>query len=151
MWQRLNGHRGGARARVEAAVAGAGIQLAVSALNRLGLGPLKSELSAVELRRAGLASMAAVVGALGIDADHVVFGHTHRSGPWPRDADGWNLPNGGRLTNSGSWIYEPTFLGDRPAESPYLPGVVVWVDDDGPPRLERLLDAADVERAVSRT
>jgi hypothetical protein len=25
-----------------------------------------------------------------------------------------------------------------------MPGVVVWVDDDGPPRLERLLEARDL-------
>jgi hypothetical protein len=150
MWQRLTGHGGGARAKAEAAVAGVGMQLAVGALNRIGLGPLRPELSGVDLRRAGLRSMAAVVGALGIDARHVVFGHTHRSGPWPADHEGWDLPGGGRLTNSGSWIHEPVFLGDEPAESPYLPGVVVWVDDSGPPRPERLLDPGDVERAVSR-
>jgi hypothetical protein len=151
MWQRLTGHGGGARARAEAAVAGAGIGVAVAALNRLGLGPLKPELSAVELRRAGLRSMTAVVDALGVEAEHVIFGHTHRSGPWPRDREGWTMPGGGRLWNSGSWIHEPAFLGDRPAESPYLAGVVVWVEDTVDPRLERLLDPDDVRRALSRT
>ncbi len=105
----------------------------------------RPELSAVELRRAGLRSIGAVVGALGIDAEHVIFGHTHRSGPWPRDdASGWRLENGGRLWNSGSWVHEPAFLGAEPEQSPYFPGVVTWVDDDGPPRLERLLDVADL-------
>jgi predicted phosphodiesterase len=152
MWQRLNGeHDGSLRNRAEAALASAAVQATVGALNRLGLGPLSPELSATELRRAGLRSMAASIDALGVDARHVVFGHTHRSGPWPRDHEGWNLPNGGRLTNSGSWIYEKVWLGDRPNDNPYLPGVVVWVEDEGDPRPERLLDPDDVERAISRT
>jgi predicted phosphodiesterase len=149
MWQRLNGqHDGSPRARAQAAAAGAAVQLSVAALNRLGLGPLRSELSAAELRRAGLRSMAASIEALGVDARHVVFGHTHRSGPWPRDTEGWDLANGGRLTNAGSWIYEKVWLGDRPDDNPYLPGVVAWVEDEGDPRLERLLDPDDVERAL---
>jgi predicted phosphodiesterase len=147
-WHRLNGHSGGMRGRVEAAVGGAGMKAAVGALNAIGLGPLKPDVTATDLRRAGLSSMAAVIAATGIDAEHVVFGHTHRSGPWPRDSEGWDLPGGGRLTNSGSWIYEPAFLGEEPAVSPYLPGVVAWVEDDGAPRIERLLDAGEVMRAL---
>jgi hypothetical protein len=87
--------------------------------------------------------MRAVVAALGIDAPYVIFGHTHRSGPWERDdASEWALPNGGRLTNSGSWVVEPAFLGSVPIESPYFPSVIVWVDDEPgtAPRLERLYD-----------
>jgi predicted phosphodiesterase len=148
MWHRLNGHRGGIRGRVEAAAGGAAMKAAVAALNAIGLGPLSPELTASDLRRAGLSSMAAVVTATGIDADHVLFGHTHRSGPWPRDSEGWELPGGGRLTNSGSWIYEPAFLGQEPAVSPYLPGVIAWVEDEGEPRLERMLDTDDVTRAL---
>ena len=147
VWERLNGKRPGARARVEAAVATkALIPFAVGALNKIGLGPLRPELTATELRRSGLRSMAAVVSALGIGARHVIFGHTHRSGPWPRDQEGWDMPGGGRLWNSGSWIHEPAFLGADPLESPYLPGVVVWVDDEPgtPPRLERLLEPGDL-------
>jgi predicted phosphodiesterase len=147
-WHRLNGHSGGLRGRVESAVGGAGMKAAVATLNALGLGPLSPDLTASDLRRAGLNSMAAVIAATGIDAEHVVFGHTHRSGPWPRDSEGWDLPGGGRLTNSGSWIYEPAFLGAEPAASPYLPGVVVWVEDEGEPRLERLLDTDEVMRAL---
>ena len=147
VWERLNGKHAGTRARVEAAIATrAVVPLAVGALNKLGLGPLRPELTAAELRRAGLRSMAAVVGALGIDAKHVIFGHTHRSGPWPRDTEGWDLPGDGRLWNSGSWIHEPAFLGDEPLGSPYFPGVVVWIDDEPgtPPRLERLLEPGDL-------
>jgi predicted phosphodiesterase len=141
MWERINADT--LRAKF---ARGAAIPAAVGALNKLGLGPFEPELSATELRRAGLRSMAAVVRALGIQADHVIFGHTHRSGPWPRDSEGWEMPSGGRLYNSGSWIHEPAFLGAEPEESPYMPGVVVWVEDDGAPRLERLLAARDLAR-----
>jgi hypothetical protein len=149
MWERLNGTRGGRRAKIESRLAkGAAVPAAVGVLNRLGLGPLKPDLDAIALRRAGLDSMRAVVAALGIDARHVIFGHTHRSGPWAgRDETaGWALPGGGSLWNSGSWIHEPAFLGSDPPASPYFPGVVVWVDDEPgtPPRPERLLEAHDL-------
>ena len=148
MWERLNGTRGGTRTKIESKLAkGAAIPAAVGVLNRLGLGPLKPDLDGIALRRAGLESMRAAVTALGIDARHVIFGHTHRSGPWPgRDHEGWDLPGGGSLWNSGSWIHEPAFLGADPLESPYFPGVVVWVDDEPgtEPRLERLIEPRDL-------
>ena len=52
---------------------------------RLGIGPLQADLSGAELRRANLRAMGEVVERLGIDARHVIFGHTHRSGPLPDD------------------------------------------------------------------
>jgi Calcineurin-like phosphoesterase superfamily domain len=124
LWQRLNG-------RVAALALGG----AIAGLNRIGLGPLKADVSAVELREAGLRGMRTVIDRLGIEAEHVLFGHTHRSGPHERDA-GW-----GPLMNTGSWIYEPAFLGSEPKESPYWPGHVAYVTDDGPPELVTLLDA----------
>jgi hypothetical protein len=113
---------------------------AVGALNRAGLGPLTADLSGPSLRRSTLRAMGAVADGLGVDSGHVLFGHTHRSGPWPMDDPSeWELPGGGRLLNTGSWMYEPAFLGREPAESPYWPGTVVVVEDAEPPRLERLL------------
>lgn len=115
---------------------------AVAGANAAGLGPFKADLSGVELRRAALRAMGEVVKRLGIDAEHVVFGHTHRSGPLAGDGEdeGWSLPGGARLTNCGSWVHEPAFIGDRGSASPYWPGTCVIVEDAGPPRLERLLD-----------
>jgi len=107
---------------------------AIGALNRAGLGPLKADLSAVELREAGLRGMNMVIERLGIDAPHVIFGHTHRSGPHERDA-GW-----GPLMNTGSWIFEPAFLGREPKDSPYWPGHVAFVPDAGPPELVTVVD-----------
>jgi hypothetical protein len=145
MWQALSGgHRGGGRAGLRRRLApvligGVALPAAIGALNRAGLGPLGADLSAAELRRAGLRGIAEMVARLGVEADHVVFGHTHRSGPHPGDGEGWDLPGGGRLMNTGSWIHEPAFLGGSPRESPYWPGHVAMVPDEGPPVLLDLL------------
>ena len=128
----------GARARRTALAAG--FPLAVTALNRAGIGPLRSEISAAELRRAGLAAMGEVAARLGLGEAYVVFGHTHRAGPLEGDAPGeWLGRGGARLVNCGSWTYAGIFLGARAGESPYWPGGCVVVGEDGPPEVRRLL------------
>jgi predicted phosphodiesterase len=123
------------RLRIGALVAA--FPLAVSALNRAGLGPLRADISRGELRRAGLRAMDDVTARLGLRDCHVVFGHTHRAGPLPGEqGPEWQ---GGRLVNTGSWTYAPAFLTATPGESPYWPGTCVIVEDSGPPVLERLL------------
>jgi hypothetical protein len=118
----------------------AGFPIAVGALNAAGLGPLRSELSGRELRRAGLRSMSEVVERLAIRARHVVFGHTHRAGVLDGDvAAEWLTPNGVQLHNTGSWVYSQTFLSSGDPSSPYWPGSAVLIDDGAPPRLLRLL------------
>jgi predicted phosphodiesterase len=117
---------------------GAVVPGGVAALNRLGFGPFDPEISGPALRRAGLHAIGEVVERLGVEADHVIFGHTHRTGPLDRD-DGWVTPSGMRLYNSGNWLYEPVFLDRSPAESPYWPGGIVVLEDSGPPRIERAL------------
>ncbi len=129
VWQAIaetNGHRHLLATRVV-------IPAVVGALNRTGIGPLSPDLTGAALRDSALHAMNATIDAMGIAADHVVFGHTHRSGPHERDAP-W-----GRLVNTGSWVLEKAFLGDEPQESPYFPGHVVIVPDEGPPELRRVL------------
>jgi hypothetical protein len=41
--------------------------------------------------------------------------------------------------NTGSWVYQPHFIGPTPNGSPYWPGTAVIVDSSGPPQLVRLL------------
>ena len=124
VWRGLHG--GGARSWLLSRVAVPG---AVSAINATGMGPFDTDLSGVELRRAGLRAMDEVVRSLGVDAPWVVFGHTHRPGPLPGDSEAeW-----GRLVNTGSWIHQSAFLDGAPDDSPYWPGTIVWVDSDGPP------------------
>ena len=126
------------------------LPLAVGAANALGLGPLRTDLSGVTLRRSGLAAMRDVATTLRIPARHVVFGHTHRGGPRPDDdAREWALPSGGSLVNSGSWVLETFSLGPGPG-SPYWPGAAVELDDDGVPRPVRLLDDVPGELLTPR-
>jgi len=119
--------------------------LAVAALNRAGLGPLRAEVSATELRRAGLRAMVEVATRLRLRDGHLIFGHTHRSGPLPGDersewrADSDDGAGALQLVNAGCWTYDRLFLSAKPGESPYWPGVCVVVEDSGAPRLERLL------------
>jgi predicted phosphodiesterase len=110
----------------------------VAALNRLGFGPFDPEVSGPVLRRAGLRAISESIDRMGIEAKHAIFGHTHRAGPLPRD-DGWVTPRGIQLHNTGNWVYEPGFLGRSPTDSPYWPGGITFVEDEGPPRLERPL------------
>ena len=85
--------------------------------------------------------MGEVVRRLKIDAGHVIFGHTHRAGPLPADVEGWTLPGGGRLHNTGSWLREDVFLGDRhDTRNPYFPGWVTFVGDIGPPERRNVLE-----------
>jgi hypothetical protein len=114
--------------------------LAVAALNRAGLGPLRADISGDELRRAGLAAMGEVAEHLGLGGSYVVFGHTHRPGPLPDDAvEEWRGRGGARLVNAGSWTYASIFLRGTPQQSPYWPGACVLVGEHGPPEVRKLL------------
>ncbi|HEX8123937.1 MAG TPA: metallophosphoesterase [Solirubrobacteraceae bacterium] len=118
----------------------AAFPMAVRVLNMLKVGPVGTDLSPAELRRSGLKAMAESCRRLGIAAEWVLFGHTHRAGPLDRDDVGeWQVPGGPRLMNTGCWVHERVFLGDSGPRSPYWPGTVVEVGDDGPPRLRNVL------------
>jgi len=139
VWQALGGGYGRA-ARLRGWLLGTvALPGAVGVANRLGLGPVRSDLSPGTITRAGLAAIGEVVRRLGIEADHVVFGHTHRRGPL-RNETGWRLTEGTRIWNTGSWVYAPGLLGRTPAESPYWPGTVMVVTDRGRPRPRHLLE-----------
>ena len=117
-----------------------GIPAAVAAINAAGLGPFRADISAVELGRAGLRAMGEVVRRTGVEAEHVIFGHTHRVGPLERDSEDWTLPGGTQLHNTGTWLHEDVFLGEvRDARNPYYPGWVTYVRDEGPPELRNVL------------
>ena len=90
--------------------------------------------------------MGEVAARIGLGEAHVVFGHTHRAGPFEADEEHeWRGRSGARLVNCGSWTYADIFLGSTGPSNPYWPGTGVLVEDDAPPRLERLL--ADRSRA----
>jgi predicted phosphodiesterase len=138
IWRAANGHSGTGRLR-QLLVGRAAIPGAVAAINAAGLGPFGADISGAELRRAGLQAIGEVVDRLEIDADYVIFGHTHRAGPLDGEGAEWRSARGVRLVNSGSWIYEDVFVdGDGPT-NPYWPGRVAWLEDSGPPELRSTL------------
>jgi hypothetical protein len=138
-WVAMGG-RGARRRPVRTAVLNAGFRAAVAGVNAVGLGPLEPDLSGEGLRRGYLRGIAEVLERLGIDAPYVLWGHSHRSGPWPRDdLAEWTSHAGGRILNTGSWVYQPHFLSAEPNRSPYWPGTAMLIAESGPPELVRLL------------
>jgi hypothetical protein len=124
--------------------------LGVRGLQALGLGELSSDLSGPALRRNGLRGTSEVLRRLGVRPAHVVFGHTHRTGPLERDSLHEWRSGPTHLHNCGSWVYETHFMTGSDRESPYWPGGMVEVVDDGPPRLRRLLGDLTVEELRAR-
>jgi hypothetical protein len=129
-------------------VGGLAYPAAIAAINAAGLGPVRADLSGPELRRAGLQAMGETLRRLDVRAEHVVFGHTHRAGPLPHDDPREWRHAGAKLVNSGSWVYEPFYLRADAARSPYWPGSMVVVEEQGAPELRRLL--VDLELTVPR-
>ena len=144
-WVALAG-RGRRRRPLRTAALGAGYAVVVAAINAAGLGPIERDLSGASLRRGGLHGMVEVLRRLDVRARHVLWGHSHRSGPWPGDdLSEWTTAAGGQLLNTGSWVYQPHFLTEEPNRSPYWPGTAVLIEDGRPPTLLRLLGDRDHE------
>ncbi len=115
LWQMLGGGDS-LSARVRSWLLGSvAVPGAVGVANRLGLGPVRSDLSAGAIGRAGFEAMWDVVDSLAIEAEHVVFGHTHRRG-------GPELKGESKLWNTGSWVHSPGLLGKTAADQPLLAG-----------------------------
>jgi predicted phosphodiesterase len=135
---------------LRARLLGAAFPIFIAALNRAGLGPLSADLAGGELRRASLRAMEEVIRRLGIEAEHVIFGHSHRAGPLPGDHPAeWRTAAGAQLHNTGCWVFETHFLSGSPGESPYWPGVAIRLVDDAPPALERLLTGVAVDQLAA--
>jgi hypothetical protein len=89
---------------------------------------------------------------LQIEAAHVITGHTHRAGPEASDGE-WPLTNGGRLHNTGSWVFADALHHPGAPPGPYWPGTVTWVENEGAPRRVHLLadrTHEELRAAVSR-
>jgi hypothetical protein len=111
------------------------------------LAPLTARLLGVQMRRASIPALAAVVRRLGIEADYVIFGHVHRLGPLPGDEVAqWQAPGGApRILNTGSWVYEPLLLHRVVPPHPYWPGGAVLLEPGRAPRAIGLLDELPAE------
>jgi len=149
IWETIGGASGTARTIRGRVLGSAIIPATLRGLEKAGLGRFNTDFSIAEIGRAGVAAMHAVVERLGIEAEHVVFGHIHRRGSLPDDAtDGapaWRR-NGVTLHNTGNWLYTEALLGLAVPQSPFWPGSMVVVGESGPPELVEVL--ADVDRTV---
>ena len=107
------------------------------------LAPLSAGALGFQFRRVGLPAMAAVNARLGVEAEHVLFGHLHRSGPRPADDPGeWGQGTEQQLWNSGCWVYEPLLLAGASPPHPYWPGGALRIED-GKITVRGLLDDVD--------
>jgi predicted phosphodiesterase len=148
-WRAMYGRNGRADSRRGWLLGAVGVPVAVRLANRLGIGPLSADLSLREIGHAGVRAMREVAARLRIEAEHLIFGHTHRRGP--RGAEpGWSLPGGARLHNTGSWVYAPALLGPTSEESPFWPGTLGIVEDGRDPELVHLLDDASHDELRGR-
>ncbi len=155
-WRSISGRRrngGRVRQKATAAAVAAAVPSSVWLLNRLLHADFDPDLSPISITRSGIEAATEMARHLQIDAAHTITGHTHRGGPEAGDAD-WALPSGGRLHNTGSWVFADAFHHPGLPPGPYWPGTVTWVEDDGPPRRVRLLldhPHETMRAAVSRT
>jgi hypothetical protein len=99
-----------------------------------------ADLSAEAISRGGVAGGAELARRLGIGAAHVITGHTHRPGPLRGE---WRIPGGGRLHNTGNWVFTAVLHRAGAPPGPYWPGTVTWLEDDAPPRRVGLLAGHD--------
>ena len=74
---------------------------------------------------------------------------TTSSSATPTAAAGLSAAAGAKLWNTGSWVHAPALLGDSAAVSPYWPGTICVVGDEGEPELRHLLDDSREQLARS--
>ena len=140
MWRRLNPHDGRTTAS-RLVLGGVLIPGAVAAANRAGLGPFSADLTPATLRRAALDAITEVVSRLEVEAEHVIFGHTHRAGPLPDDAgsEGWAPPRARRACGTPGAGSTSRRSSARPRGAARTGPARAVVNDDGPPQLLNLL------------
>ncbi len=125
------------RAAMRAAVA-AGVPAGIWLLNRALRTEFETDLSGESITRSGIAAASEMARRLQLGAAHTIVGHTHRAGPLAGEAE-WAVPGGGRLHNTGSWVYADAFHHPGAPPNAYWPGTVTWVTEEGPPERRRLL------------
>ena len=116
----------------------AGFPLAIRGLNGLLRADFEPDVTPAAIFRSGVAAATEMATRLGLEGVHVITGHTHRGGPLPDEPE-WPLSGGGRLHNTGSWVFASAFHQPGTPPNSYWPGTVTWLEDDDPPRRVQLL------------
>jgi hypothetical protein len=138
VWQAIS-KRNGRGNRVRRAALRAAVPAGVWSINRLLRADFDADFSTGSLSHSGIAAAAELTRRLDVQAAHTITGHTHRAGPGESDGE-WVLPGGGRLHNTGSWIFASAFHHPGTPPGPYWPGTVTWLEDSGPPQRKHLLE-----------
>lgn len=123
---------------LRARAARAGFPTAIRGLNALLRADFEPDVTPPAIFRSGVDAAIEMAVRLGVDDVHVITGHTHRGGPLSSEAE-WPLPRGGRLHNTGSWVFASAFHQPGTPPNSYWPGTVTWLEDDEPPRRTHLL------------
>ena len=129
---------GNGTSRLRRAALRAAVPAGVWGLNRLLRADFDPSIDGGAISRSCIAAATDLVERLRLEAAHVLTGHTHRGGPHDTEAE-WTLSGGGRLHNTGSWVFATAFHHPGTPPGSFWPGTVTWLEDDGPPRRERLL------------
>jgi hypothetical protein len=135
-WEVLAGEAEEPSARARAGRAA--FPAAIGALNRLLHSEFEPDVTVAAIFRHGVAGATEMATRLGLDDVTVITGHTHRAGPLPGEPE-WTLPRGGRLHNTGSWVFASAFHQPGTPPNSYWPGTVTWLEDEEPPRRVQLL------------
>ena len=130
--------RNGASGRIRRAALRAAVPATIWGINRLLHAEFDASLDARSISQSGITAATELVRNLRLGAAHTITGHTHRGGPHEAEAE-WMLPGGGRLHNTGSWVFASAFHHPGTPPGPYWPGTITWLEDSGPPRCQRLL------------
>jgi UDP-2,3-diacylglucosamine pyrophosphatase LpxH len=137
-WRAMSAQNGARRALLSAAV-----PAATWALNRVLRSEFDHDLSARRITGSGIEAATEMTRRLGLDGAYVLTGHTHRA---TQDDETWSLDGGGRLYNTGSWVFADAFHRPGTPPGPYWPGTVAWVEERGPPQLKNVLIEEDRDR-----
>jgi hypothetical protein len=135
-WEVLAGEERETTLRARAARAG--FPLAIGGLNGLLRADFEADVTPGAIFRTGVEASREMAAHLGVDDVQVITGHTHRGGPLPTEAE-WPLPRGGRLHNTGSWVFSSAFHQPGTPPNSYWPGTLTWLEDEEPPRRVQLL------------
>lgn len=129
---------GNGTSRLRRAALRAAVPAGIWGINRLLRADFDASLDGVSISRSCISAATTLAERLRLEAAHILTGHTHRGGPYDADPE-WALPGGGRLHNTGSWVFASAFHHPGTPPGSFWPGTITWLEDDGPPRRERLL------------
>jgi UDP-2,3-diacylglucosamine pyrophosphatase LpxH len=115
------------------------------------LAPVTASVLDLQMQRASVPAMDRVVKRLGVQADWVVFGHVHRTGPLAGDSLArWSgsasVDGSPRYLNTGSWMYEPLLVDRSSPPHPYWPGGAVLLEPGRDPVAFGLLDGLGADQ-----